>query len=101
VASLFIAGRIGSRTSSPSGLLHDYDSPVGMQRCLELVVQGSTCPVNSFPRATPFLCVPRPCGVQTKRINYYNIIIWRLAVLYRGTPCSDSPFEVHGLVFAV
>jgi len=36
--------------------------------------------------------VPRPCDVQTSRINYYTLLFGaQQSVLGRETPCLDSP----------
>jgi len=59
MASLLLAGRIGSRTSSPSGLLHDQHSD-------EILLFNDT----QFDESGDFLIHP-PC-VKFKRFNDYG-----------------------------
>jgi len=76
VASLFIAGRIGSRTSRPSGLLHGRNNRIQVIELIMCCWYRVICCVTHFVSIASVLCMC--CYPQNQ---YVVKIIWQMSEL--------------------
>jgi len=94
MASLFIAGRIGSRTSSPSGLLHavEYVLP-NVTLCFSLqITDGYEFIVHELTLCYPSLLLS---------VSVYHIILFNSRALLIVEPNTCQRTHVAGFVIII